>query len=452
MRGFAILAITFLGSCAPVPLAEPPSRAATMADTLPPMKSFAGSTANAPTRANADMVKDFLDLSFRMESGRSIPVMTRFEGPITVRVTGQTPPSLVPDLRALLARLRTEAGIDVAMTGAADASITIESVSRAELQRAVPRAACFVVPRISSWAEFKVARRTPQVDWATLTRRDRAVIFVPADVAPQEIRDCLHEELAQSLGPLNDLYRLSDSVFNDDNINAVLTGFDMLMLRAYYAPDLRNGMTRGEVAVRLPGILARLNPAGEGRAANPRNDTTRDWIDAIEAALSADANPQARRNAAERAVNLTRAHRYTGAREGFAYYVYGRMQIGNDADLALQSFRAADRAYRASPATRIHTAHIAVQLCAFALSAGDIDATLRLTAEAIPIATDYQNAALLATLLMFRAEALDMAGRGAEASAASLDSLAWARYGYGADRNVRARQTEVAALNRSTGL
>ena len=29
------------------------------------------------------------------------------------------------------------------------------------------------------------------------------VVFVPADASPQELRDCLHEELAQALGPLN---------------------------------------------------------------------------------------------------------------------------------------------------------------------------------------------------------------------------------------------------------
>ncbi len=68
-------------------------------------------------------------------------------------------------------------------------------------------------------------------------------IFLPGDVSPQETRDCLHEEMAQALGPLNDLYRLGDSVFNDDNFHTVLTGFDMLVLRTYYAPDLRSGMT-----------------------------------------------------------------------------------------------------------------------------------------------------------------------------------------------------------------
>ena len=173
-----------------------------------------------------------MDLSFRMESGRPVTRLTRFEAPVTVRVTGDVPPSLTPDLRILLGRLRTEANIDISMTGAQTASITIEAIPRAVLNAAVPRAACFVVPRVSSWEEFKSVRRTPTVDWTTLERRDRAAVFVPSDVAPQEIRDCLHEELAQALGPLNDLYRLSDSVFNDDNIHAVLTGFDMLILRA----------------------------------------------------------------------------------------------------------------------------------------------------------------------------------------------------------------------------
>jgi hypothetical protein len=136
------------------------------------------------------------------------------------------------------------------------------------MQRVVPQAACFVVPRVSSWAEFRRARGSRDLDWTTLTGRDRVAVFIPSDVSPQEVRDCLHEEVAQALGPLNDLYRLPDSVFNDDNFHAVLTGFDMLILRTYYDAELANGMTRAEVSARLPGILARLNPGGaRGRAA-----------------------------------------------------------------------------------------------------------------------------------------------------------------------------------------
>ena len=419
----------------------------TLDDSLPPMRSFGRIAAPHATRPNADIAQDFLDLTFRMESGRPIPEMTRFEGPISVRVSGDIPDTLVPDLRLLLDRLRTEAGIDIFLTGAPEASITIQGISRADIQSSAPRAACFVVPRISSWEDFKQVRRTPQVDWTTLTRRDKAAIFIPTDTPPQEIRDCLHEELAQALGPLNDLYRLPDSVFNDDNINAVLTGFDMLILRAYYAPELANGMRRGEAAARLPALLARLNPNGERSARNPLNDTSRDWIDAIELALSGQSSATRRRAAAEQAINLTRAFGWTGPRKGFAFYAYGRLQVGHDPDLALGAFTEAYQTYLASPDTQLHAATVAVQLAAFSLSAGDAAKTIALAEFGIPIATRYENASLLATLMMFKAEALAMEGRGPEAAALRLDSLGWARYGFGSDRNVRARLREIAALN-----
>jgi len=65
----------------------------------------------------------------------------------------------------------------------------------------------------------------------------------------------------------------------------------------------------------------------------------------------------------------------------------------------------------------------------------------------MPIAAAHENAALLATLMMFKAEALEMLGRAGEASSVRMDSLGWARYGFGAERNVRARLREIASLN-----
>ena len=49
--------------------------------------------------------------------------------------------------------------------------------------------------------------------------------------------------------------------------------------------------------------------------------------------------------------------------------------------------------------------------------------------------------------MMLRAEALELNGRSAEARAVRLDSLGWARYGYGADWAVRARLHEITALS-----
>jgi hypothetical protein len=451
MRALVVLALAALTACAPQPGGDTVTRTP-VSFALPPMRAFAATPAPVPLRPNAEIAEDFLELAFQLESGRTLPVLTRFEGPVSVRVTGAVPPTLVPDLRALLERLNTEAGIDIFLTAAPEASITIEAVPQAALNRAVPRAACFVVPRISTWEEFRRLRRSPQLDWTTLAIRDRVAVFLPADAAPQEIRDCLHEELAQALGPLNDVYRLPDTVFNDDNMHAVLTDFDMLILRAYYSPQLRNGMSRGEVAARLPGILAGLNPGGERGGARPVIDTSRDWIDAIEVAVSGSSPLARRRSSAEVALNLSRAFDWDGPRRGFSSYVYGRLNVSADPGLALAAFNDAARVFAAEPGMEIHRAHVAVQQAAFALSSGDPESVLALVDPAIPVATGAQNAALLATLLMFRAEALGLLGRTAEAEDARLDSLGWARYGFGSDLRVLERLRDVSMLTpRSAG-
>ncbi|AHM05621.1 ATP-dependent transcriptional regulator [Roseibacterium elongatum DSM 19469] len=311
----------------------------------------------------------------------------------------------------------------------------------------VPQAACFVVPRVSSWAEFRRARAGGRLDWTTLQTRDRVAVFIPSDVAPQEIRDCLHEEVSQALGPLNDLYRLPDSVFNDDNFNAVLTGFDMLILRAYYDDALQSGMTRAQVADRLPAILSRLNPRGDGRGARPVSATPRSWIDAIETALGPGSSDRARIEAAERAVTIARNANWSDGRLAFSYFALGRLTLSSSVETSVASFQRAAGIYDRIAPGDIQAAHVDMQLAAFALSSGRADEALRLTGAALPAATAAQNAALLSTLLMIRAEALEQVGRASEARSVRLDSLAWGRYGFGSGAAVGARLTEVAALS-----
>lgn len=446
MKKLAALALFVMASCVPIDSSPPPTRAATQVQTVGPIKSFPVASVGLPTRSNADMVQDFLDLTFQMESGKPLPVMTRFVGPITVGVSGPVSELLVKDLDGLLARLRNEAGLDIRYSAGAAPNIVVEAVPQADLQRAVPRAACFVVPRISSWTEFLRARNTSVVDWTTLNRRDRAVIFIPADAPPQEIRDCLHEELAQALGPLNDLYRLPDSVFNDDNIHAVLTGFDILVLRAYYAPELYNGMSRAAAAQKLPALFARLNPSGNLVPSTRTNETPADWKIAMETALSGNVTPARRRGAASQAVALSRTLGFNDVREGFAYYAYGRLEVNNDTEKATRAFAAADAIYSRLPETRIHSAHIAVQRAAFALSQGSASEVMRLADSGIPTAEAHQNAALLATLMMFKSEALDMLGNAEASERVRLDSLGWARYGFGSEANVSARLNEIRSL------
>ncbi len=422
------------------------SRQVTLPAELPPMKAFASSRIEAPTRPNGEIAGDFLDLAFQLESGRSLPVLSRFEGPVTIAVKGRAPAALGADLDRLLRRLRIEAGIDIRRTETGPASITLEVVTKSALQRAVPGAACFVAPNVSSWAEYKAARRTAQTDWTRLRERTRMAVFIPGDVSPQEMRDCLHEEVAQALGPVNDLYRLSDSVFNDDNFHTVLTGFDMLVLRAYYAPELRSGMTRTDVAARLPAILSRLNPAGGYGVPQPVAPTPVAWKEAIETALGGRESTTVRREAAGRAVSIARAQGWHDTRLAFSLFALGRLNLGVNSDIALASFREAETIYRTAPGTALQAAHMGVQLAAHALSLGNAETAIRIADSHLATVSKAQNAVLLSTLMMIKAEALDHLGRVHEAQLVRLDSLGWARYGFGSEAEVGARLIEIAAI------
>ena len=412
------------------------------------MNTFASTPAARPQRSNADIARDFIDLSFRMESGREITTFTRFEAPIRVAMAGSVPASAPREVAALVGRLRSEAQIDIAQTAdRASANVIVEFLPRSSLQAVVPQAACFVVPRVRSWDEFRAARNTARIDWTTLQTRDSIIAFVPADVAPQEIRDCLHEELAQSLGPLNDLYHLSDSVFNDDNFHTVLTGFDMLVLRATYAPELRSGMSRSEVAARLPAILARMNPGGQGAGSRMAGDTPRAWISAIETALGPRTPDSARRAAAERALNIAQSLGWSDNRRAFSHFALARLSLAREVESSIMHFAEAARYYRALPGGGVHVAHVDMQMAAFALSSGQFEEALKLADRAIGPVQAAQNAALLSTLKMIRAEALTALGRDAEARATRLDSLGWARYGFGSEAQVRGRMNEISALS-----
>jgi len=417
---------------------------------MPAMNHFATPQPVAPQQSNAQIAADFLALSFQMESGRAIERMSRFEGPVTITVRPGAPASLGHDLDRLILRLRQEARIDIRRIApdAAPANITIETLPRARLQRMVPHAACFVVPRVSSWEAFRRARTTNDLDWTTLAERDQVAIFIPNDVAPQEIRDCLHEEVAQALGPLNDLYRLPDSVFNDDNFHTVLTGFDMLMLRVYYDPALQSGMTRAEAAAVLPAVLARLNPAGAGGVASPTQESPRAWVDAIETALGAGTRDALRPAAAARAVRLAEAAGLSDGRLAFSHYALGRLTLARDPDVAMGAFLTARAIYDGIAPGGIHVAHIDMQIAAIALGSGRFDDALELTRRATPIAMRSENAALLSTLLLIQAEALDQLNRSAEARLLRLDSLGWGRYGFGTNSQMGARLSEIAALTR----
>lgn len=450
-RIVALLGITVLMAACDIPQDKTSaSRAALVANSLPPAKAFSAPRPLPPQRSNRDIARDFLDLHFTLEGGTVLPVFTRFERPIRVRVTGTPSTGFLMDLNRILARLKHEAGINIQRVSSGPAEITLQAVSSREIQRALPKAACFVVPNVDSLAELRRKRRSPDTDWSQLRSRDRLAVFIPIDVSPQEARDCLHEELAQAIGPLNDLYRLSDSVFNDDNVHTVLTGFDMLVLRATYAPELRTGMSRSEVAAVLPGLLARLNPGGASIATRALPATPRSWINAIETALGPGSSLNSRIRAANQAVILARDLAWTDHRRAYSHYVLGRMIQADQPELAQRHFQIALNVLRQFPGSDLHQAIIRPRMAAYEIARGNGEAALQQLNPALPIAMRHENAALLATALLLKAEALELLGQFATANTVRLDSLGWARYGFGPEWAVQSKMREIADLRPST--
>ncbi|WP_128516641.1 DUF2927 domain-containing protein [Tabrizicola thermarum] len=384
-------------------------------------------------RSGTSLTRDFMDLTFAMESGRGLQTFSRFEGPVTVALAGDVPGSAARDLGLLIGRLRSEAGIDISPASGA-ATITVEFTSRAELRRMAPMAACFVVPNVGSLAEYRRKRGSDAVDWALVTRRERAAIFIPADTSPQEIRDCLHEELAQALGPLNDLYRLPDSVFNDDNFHSVLTGFDMQILRLTYSPDLRSGMSLEEVAAQL------------GTAPVASSGTPPDWTRAIETALGRTGSQGSRLAAAERALAIAQRAGWQDNRLAFSHFALGRLTTASDPARAQAAFARARAIYAALPGAELQLAHVDMQLAVMALAAGQPEQAALLADRAIPVVREYDNAALLATLMLVKAEALEALGNPQAAAALRMDSAPYARYGFGSEGMVRSRMRDIAAV------
>ncbi len=428
-----MLALLALGACAEV---EPGQR------ELSSIRFAPASLPQGVVRSNADLAADFLDLTFQLESGEPLPVLLRYEAPIRVHFDANGLGSFRRDLDEVLDRLRREAGLDIAETRDREAAqIRIEGVPAAQIARIFPTAACFIVPGAEDWASFVREKPEARARWSDQTRLEGAAIFLPLDTTPQDLRDCLNEELSQALGTANDLYRLPDSVWNDDNFHGLATPFDMLMLRVLYQPELASGMTRAEVARVVPGLLDRLNPRGRHLPRAARAPESRAFAAALQAAASHESGREARLGAARVAVQIAAEMRPSDHRLGVALLALGRLELRDDPLNAARRFaQAYNRTAAGLGKADVRTAQAAIHLAALALGTGQDEVALALARANRPAALRAQNAVLVAGFAAIEAEALTGLDRPDEARAARLDSLRWARYAFGDEGGALARE------------
>lgn len=417
-----------------------------------PLTGFRFAPASMPlgvARSNRDLAEDFLDLTFALESGEKLPGLLRYEQPIRVHMASEELADYRDDLEALLARLRREAGIDIASTDdPAAAQLRIEAVPASEIARIYPTAACFIVPGERDWKGFLRHRTDARLRWSAQKTLQGAAIFLPPDSTPQDARDCLNEEITQALGPANDLYRLPDTIWNDDNFHGLATTFDMVILKALYQPELHSGMDRDSVAAALPAILGRVNPSGRGRPRTARAPEDFAWAEAIEAGLAREEPRADRERAAAAAVEMARAMDPPDHRLGVSLLTRGRLSLRRDPVAAAGDFTEAYLIFRDREGINdVRTAQAGVHVAALALATGNYETAVRLADRHVPGARAGQNAVLLAGLFSIKAEALAALGDAEAARAARLDSLRWARYGFGdADGALAREQAQVVAL------
>jgi hypothetical protein len=186
MQRFILPFCVLLGACTPPSPEEMVIRNTAYFERVVKVIHFPPTTLKSKPYSNRDLAMDFLDLSFQLESGRFLKNFARFEGTISVRVTGEFAATLYSDLNRLLHLLREDAGLDIFVTTSEDANIKIMSASSIQIQRTLTSATCFVAPIVTSLKRFRSKRGTQAKSWSRQKIRTKVGIFLPNDVDPKK--------------------------------------------------------------------------------------------------------------------------------------------------------------------------------------------------------------------------------------------------------------------------
>ena len=225
-------------------------------------------------RDNAAIAQDFDDLVFETEGGRRFDQLNKLREPIAVAFIGHRFEEYRPFTQDFVREVARVAEIDLFLADSpeqaaqAASRVNIRFVSFGEMDISTPNAQCiFLAGAEPFWRiiddEARYAELAQQISPSEMT------VYIPINATPEEVRECLYEEITQALGPQNDLLHLPDSIFNDENSHSRPTAYDMLILKALYDKRLQPMQSRKEVMAALPAILADHHPTGLGRSTTP---------------------------------------------------------------------------------------------------------------------------------------------------------------------------------------
>jgi len=415
-----------------------------------------GSGLHAPVYgSNVDHADNMIDLYYRTEWDDTRQGLAKWDKPVTVSLDSASLKDYGPFLSDYLDRLRTEGGIDIRVASPGEGAISVVTAPADKMRRSFATAFCLVIPDHLSFDELIASLSKPdRIDWTLVEAIETARVFIPANASPYQVRACLMEEIAQALGPGNDLFYLANSIFNDDGAHVAPTSFDLLTLRVLYDPSLRPGMAMDEVRPIVRDLLDRMNPGGAGVPRGPSYHVAPEWKDTI-LASSAYGVPAATQMAmAEEAVRLSRNFSSTDPRRGFSFERLGRAYlVRNLTEKAEFAFRRAIVAYELSVGDQdVRVASARVGLAIALNEQGKNGPALTEIDLALPVLAAYDTEDRITRALKERHDAQTALGHQQEALQTALMGVDWALYTLGADYGELAKnRNDILAVYEDAG-
>ncbi len=227
--------------------------------------------------SNADLAANFqriaLNREYRREDGKLVEATTptsisRWGAPVRYQILGGgATPLDRADYAELAQRLTALTGVEVReQEREAEPNVTI-LILNADERRAFIRelqsdGTADRMPLIVEWAEKLSYPCVGQVGYrdADTGLITGAMIVIKAELEGLFRKSCIHEELVQTMGLMNDDRKVRPSIFNDDQEFALLTEHDEYLLQMLYDPRLRPGMGPEEAVPLLDEIIRDLRP------------------------------------------------------------------------------------------------------------------------------------------------------------------------------------------------
>lgn len=225
--------------------------------------------------SNDELAMNFEKIALNREYRRDGPKLlqertpgriSRWDAPLRYQIIGDGATAQDrADYAALAERLTWLTGVDV-YEDAADPNVSILILDAEERRNFVRQlkedGAAERMPLVVEWVEKITYPCVGQIGYRDVEtgRITGALIFLKAELQGVFRKSCIHEELAQTMGLMNDDDEVRPSIFNDDQEFALLTEHDEYLLRILYDVRLKTGMEAADALPLVPAIIEGLRP------------------------------------------------------------------------------------------------------------------------------------------------------------------------------------------------